>query len=209
MKTAKEYRAESKAALSGQWGMAILTYVIYGCIVGALSSTGIGSILLGGALMCGMAYVMTGIYRGRRIQIGDLFAGFSIPSFVATIGLYVKMIIFIFLWSMLFVIPGIVKAYSYAMAPYIMMDHPEMTGGEAITASKQLMAGKKWSLFCLQLSFIGWILLCILTLGILTLWVAPWMEAANAAFYESIKYEVPGYEEPGYEEPTYEEPIVY
>ena len=78
------------------------------------------------------------------------------------------------------------------MAPYILMDHPEMTGGEAITASKNLMKGKKWKLFCLEFSFIGWILLSILTFGILLLWIEPWMQAAMAAFYESIKDEVPG-----------------
>jgi len=77
------------------------------------------------------------------------------------------------------------------MAPYILADNPELSGNDAITASRKLMDGKKARLFCLDFSFIGWIILSVLTFGILFLWVGPWMEAARADFYESIKDEVP------------------
>ena len=89
-----------------------------------------------------------------------------------------------------FVIPGIIAVYKYSMAPYILMDHPEMTGGEAITASKNLMKGKKWKLFCVEFSFIGWCLLGALTFGIAYIWIGPYMQATMAAFYEDIKDEV-------------------
>ena len=75
------------------------------------------------------------------------------------------------------------------MVPYILRDHPEMTATEAINRSREIMNGRKWNLFCLQFSFIGWILLCGLTFGILTLWVYPYMQQAEANFYESIKDE--------------------
>lgn len=94
--------------------------------------------------------------------------------------------LYTFLWSLLFIIPGIIAVYKYAMAPFILAEHPEMKPSQAITASKQMMDGRKWELFCLELSFIGWCLLSVLTLGIGMLWVAPYMNVAVAVFYRDI-----------------------
>ena len=103
--------------------------------------------------------------------------------------------IYTFLWSLLFVIPGIYAAYGYAMTPYILQENPEMTANEAIGKSKELMDGNRWRLFCLEISFIGWSLLCVLfTLGIGFLWLSPYMEASFAAFYREIKAEKYGRE---------------
>lgn len=190
MKTCKEYRLEAKAALKNNWALAIVVVILFALAVGLVSTTFIGGIVLSGALMVGYAYAMIQFCRRGSFKIEDLIQGFRTDNFTATIGLYVKMMIYIFLWSLLFCIPGIVKSYAYSMAPYIMADHPEITGEQAITASKNLMQGKKGKLFCLHLSFIGWILLSCLTGGILFIWVAPWMEVAQARFYESIKDEV-------------------
>ena len=90
------------------------------------------------------------------------------------------------LWSLLFIIPGIIASYSYAMTGYILAEHPEMTASEAIEASKSMMTGNRWRLFCLQFSFIGWSILASLTLGIGNLWLNPYKEAAKAAFYREI-----------------------
>ena len=102
--------------------------------------------------------------------------------------------LFIFLWTLLFIIPGIVKAFSYAMTPYILDERPELSAGEAIDHSRAMMKGHKFDLFWLYLSFIGWGILCIFTLGIGLLWLAPYMETSAAAFYEDVKadYEVNG-----------------
>ena len=102
--------------------------------------------------------------------------------------------LFIFLWSMLFVIPGIIKTFSYAMTPYILEEHPELTANEAIDHSRAMMKGHKFDLFWLYLSFIGWAILCIPTLGIGLLWLVPYMQTAQASFYEDVKadYEVNG-----------------
>ena len=102
--------------------------------------------------------------------------------------------IFIILWSLLFLIPGIVKAFSYAMTPYILEENPELGANEAIDRSRAMMKGHKFDLFWLYLSFIGWFILCCLTLGIGFLWLTPYMETATAAFYEDVKadYEVNG-----------------
>ena len=97
----------------------------------------------------------------------------------------------ILLLALLFVIPGLIKSYSYAMTFYIMADNPGIDGNEAITRSRQMMDGNKWRLFCLDFSFIGWIILCMLTFGILFFYVGPYMEAAHAAFYQSLKGDEP------------------
>lgn len=94
--------------------------------------------------------------------------------------------LYIFLWSLLLIIPGIIASYSYAMTGYILAEHPEMTAGEAIAASKEMMSGNRWRLFCLHISFIGWALLCALTLGIGSLWLNPYENVAEAAFYREI-----------------------
>ena len=100
--------------------------------------------------------------------------------------------IFIFLWSLLLIVPGIVKAYAYAMTPYILVERPELSVNEAIGLSRRMMKGRKFDLFYLHLSFIGWALLCILTLGIGFLWLYPYMMTAQAAFYCDVKadYEI-------------------
>ena len=94
--------------------------------------------------------------------------------------------IYILLWSLLFIIPGIIASYSYAMTEYILADHPELSANEAISKSKQMMDGNKWRLFCLQFSFIGWSILCLLILGIGNLWLTPYKQAATAAFYREV-----------------------
>lgn len=94
--------------------------------------------------------------------------------------------LYILLWSLLFVIPGIVAGYSYAMTSYILSEHPELTADEAINISKQMMSGNRFRLFCLHLSFIGWELLCTLSLGIGHLWLTPYKQAATAAFYREV-----------------------
>ena len=95
--------------------------------------------------------------------------------------------IFIFLWSLLFIIPGIIKMFSYAMTPYILEENPELSAGEAIDRSRAMMKGHKFDLFWLWLSFIGWLILSLLTLGIGGLWLGPYQQTAYAAFYEDVK----------------------
>ena len=94
--------------------------------------------------------------------------------------------LYTFLWSLLFIIPGIIAAYSYAMTGYILAEDPELTAGEAISRSKEMMSGNRFRLFCLQFSFIGWEILSALTLGIGNLWLRPYKQAAVAAFYREI-----------------------
>ena len=104
------------------------------------------------------------------------------------------MSILIGLWSLLLLIPGIIKAFSYAMTPFIIEENPDLKASEAIHRSRMMMRGHKFDLFWLWLSFIGWGFLCLLTAGIGFIWLVPYMETAQAAFYEEVKadYELNG-----------------
>ncbi len=117
-------------------------------------------IIIGGAGKLGYAKFNLNLVDNKDAVFSDLFsqfdrlgAGFCM-NFLT--GLYIV------LWTLLFIIPGIIKSFSYAMAPYILAEHPEMTASEAITESRHMMDGNKWRLFCLDFSFIGWNLLCSL-----------------------------------------------
>ena len=99
--------------------------------------------------------------------------------------------LFVFLWSMLFIIPGIIKAFSYSMAPYIRADHPEYTWRQCLDESIRITNGHKMRIFLLELSFIGWYIVGALALGIGTLWVEPYMQASLASYYESIRDPMP------------------
>lgn len=142
--------------------------------------------ILGGVVQLGYTRFLLKQHDGQEHTFQDLFSQFDRfgAGFVqnALRGLYV------FLWSLLFIIPGIVKSYSYAMTPFIMAEHPELTASQAIDASKEMMDGYKGDLFMLRLSFIGWeILSILLTLGIGSLWLNPYMNAADAAFYRELQ----------------------
>ena len=183
---ARDYRHAAWNKLSGNWSTVVVAYLIYSLLLGVLSYTGIGSLLLGGVLAIGMCVITLQISRVGKSGIESIFDGFrkGLGNNIVA-GILVQ--IFTFLWALLFIIPGIVKSYSYAMTYYILADNPDMAPTDAITESRKMMDGNKWRLFCLDLSFIGWYLLSILTLGILALWISPYNMMARAEFYESLK----------------------
>lgn len=141
-------------------------------------------LVIGGATTLGYAAFNLDLVDGVDTNAGVIFsqyyrlgAGFCMQLLR---GIYVA------LWSLLFVIPGIVASYSYAMTPYILLENPGMGANEAIRISKEMMRGNKARLFCLQLSFVGWYILCAFTLGIGLLALRPYVEAAQAAFFREI-----------------------
>ncbi|MGQ0440558.1 DUF975 family protein, partial [Bacillus sp. B-TM1] len=120
--------------------------------------------------------------RIGRILRGDTEGSKFIKSFL----LYIVVNIYIFLWCLLFIIPGIIKSFSYAMTYFIINDHPEYSINQAITESRRMMDGHKMEYFILCLSFIGWFILSCITLGIGFLWLIPYFYTTSAAFYEEI-----------------------
>ena len=120
-------------------------------------------------------------------ELNELGAGFRGDWGNVVLVMFLKNL-FLALWTMLFIIPGIVKAYAYRMVPYILKEHPELSGTQAITLSRRMMKGHKGDAFVLDLSFIGWILLSALTFGILHLfYVGPYIEATNAELYKAVR----------------------
>jgi uncharacterized membrane protein len=204
-----QLRAKARALLGGKifetnWLMALVVLLIVGAIYGAASSFFVAGIIVYGPLYIGSSYVFLKLVRtGKAIKLEDTFTGFN--DFGNNLLLGFMQMLFISLWSLLFVIPGIIMTYAYSMSFYIKNDHPEYTWKECLKESKAMMKGNKWKLFCLDFSFIGWILLSFLTLGLGMLWVSPYMTAAKASFYNELKgEEIPFEFEP--EEAPVEEP---
>lgn len=141
-------------------------------------------LILGGVIQLGYCKFLLKQHDGQEYAVKDLFSQFDRFG----VGFLQRLLrnLYTFLWGLLLLIPGIVKSYSYAMTPFILADHPEMTAKQAIEASKEMMDGYKGDLFVLELTFLGWDLLCILTLGIGSLWLTPYKAAAEAAFYREL-----------------------
>lgn len=192
-----ELRAEARMALTDKWVMAAVATLVMGAVAGAASYIPVaGTILVALPVMYGFAIVMLNVFRGDEVNIGGLFDGFS--DFGRIVGTKLLQTIYTFLWTLLLVIPGIVKSYSYAMTDYILKDYPELSNNAAIEKSMAMMDGYKMKLFLLDLSFIGWAILCIFTFGIGLLFLQPYIQAAHAAFYEDLKAQLME-EEMGYE----------
>lgn len=156
--------------------------------------------VVGGAVQLGYARFNLNLIDQKPVAVANLFSEFN--RFGTAFSLRLLTTIYTVLWSLLFVIPGILAAYSYSMAHFILLENPDMTANDAIRESKELMYGNRWRLFCLEFSFIGWSFVCMfLTLGIGYLWLFPYMEASYAAFYREIYEEKYGKKE---QETTYD-----
>lgn len=142
-------------------------------------------LIIGSAVSVGYSKFNISLIDGNKPRLAQLFECFN--KWTTAVASRILTSIFITLWSLLFVIPGIIASFSYAMTPFVLAENPGMTATAAITESKILMQGNKWRLFCLELSFIGWYILGVLTFGIAYIWVIPYHQAAMAAFYRDIK----------------------
>lgn len=142
-------------------------------------------LIIGSGVSVGYAKLNLDIIDGGEASVGTVFSMFG--RWKTALWSRILIGIRVMLWSLLFVIPGIVASYSYAMVGFVLADHPEMSASEALAESKRIMRGNRWRLFCLNLSFIGWSFLCVFTFGIGYLWLLPYIQAANAAFYREVK----------------------
>ena len=198
MSKCKEFRRRARETLDhgifkGKWMYALLAVLIVSAIEACISMTIIGiivTIVIMGPLTYGLCKTWVTAIRNNneRVDLGNLFKGFS-ENFGRTFVANLLTWIFTFLWSLLLIIPGIIKTYAYSMTNYILVDDPNIEANAAITKSRKMMKGHKGKLFLLDLSFIGWYLLGLLCLGIGVFWVAPYHEVAKAHFYEELKAE--------------------
>lgn len=142
------------------------------------------SLICAGAFYISFVMISKKVYVGENVEVKNLFDGFK--DFTRAFLINLLQSIYTFLWALLFVIPGIVKAIAYSMSYFIAVDNPGLSANECITKSKEMMNGHKWDYFCLMLSYIGWLLLSVLTCGILLLWVAPKIHQASYLFYLNV-----------------------
>lgn len=194
--TRQEIKQKAKEQLgynifAQNWLYAVLLAFIYTAIISAVSSiAGIGSVavlVIAGPLGLGLSKMFLKQSRdGQVMNIGDLFKPFS-TDFKESFLLGLMSAIFVSLWSLLLVVPGVIKFLAYSMAFYIKADHPEYGWKQCLDESQIMMNGHKADLFVLALSFIGWEIVGVLCLGVGTFWVEAYQQAAYAQFYESIK----------------------
>ena len=177
--------------LRGKWGIAIPASLIYSLtfvIQKIPKAGGILTLVIAGPMMLGFSIFILRLSRGQDVRLENLFEGFK--NLGNSIGAYLLYLVFVFLWSLLLIIPGIVAAISYSMTFYIMADDSNIGPLEALRKSKAMMFGNKWKMLLMALRFIGWILLSILTLGIGFLWLFPYISVTYAKFYDDIKNSV-------------------
>lgn len=188
LKLNSELRAEARMALQGKWIMAALAAVIFSAVIGGLSMIpflGIFVALLTVPIAYGFAIVMLNVFKGEDVDFGVLFEGFQ--DYGRILGTKLLQGVYTFLWSLLLFIPGVIKHYSYAMTNYILKEEPEMRNNAAIERSMAMMDGYKMRLFMLDLSFIGWAILCLFTFGIGYFFLQPYIQVSHAAFYNDLK----------------------
>lgn len=179
--------------LRGNWEWAVilslLTAIIAGLIAGA--TKGIGSIIAG-LITAGYAFTFLDLVAGKKETnyFSAMFSAFTNSRLLPVFLTWLLQTIFVLLWTILLIVPGIIKALAYSQAFFIAKDMVdsgrEVQATEAITKSKQLMDGHKWEFFVLQLSFLGWAILCIFTCGIGFLWLRPYMQTTNALYYRQL-----------------------
>ena len=194
MNNSSTIRGFARESLSGNWLNAVLAYLIILGITSVVSTLQVVTWIILGSLTYGLYLYYIVLVREKAGDFNLLFKAFSFSGqnlglFGKTLGSYLLVSLYVFLWTLLLIVPGIIAAYSYRMVFYILIDNPEIGVSEALRQSKKMMYGYKSKLFCLDLSFIGWGLLCILTFGIGILWLSPYMLTSQTIFYEELQKE--------------------
>ncbi|MGG1572276.1 DUF975 family protein [Fictibacillus sp. NRS-1165] len=208
----REIKKEALVALENKWGFAVLLAFLLGIFTVFLPNV-IDFFVLGGVdefngatrsvwadifsliitgivypISIGFNWVFLSLIRREPQQVKSMFQPFlDIGTFLKIIGTSILVGIFTMLWTLLLIVPGIIKGLAYSQTFYVLKDNPGISMTGAITESRRLMDGYKWKYFLLQLSFIGWILLALATFGIGFLWLIPYITASSAEFYNEIR----------------------
>lgn len=219
--SSKNIRAMAREALAGKWKIAAVATLVYFIAImlpttilnvffgGELGYSGLSSLysfIVTGPFTVGYSMFCLSLFRNQEIEVAQIFYGFE--RFIKAFGLCFMMGLFVTLWAILFIIPGIIAAYRYSQAFLIMIDHPEYGIMQCLAESKRLMTGNKMKLFCLEFSFFGWAILAMIPAMILGgivgvtgqsvlvtelaeyvgsiafIWLSPYMSVASVAFYE-------------------------
>ncbi|MDY0294517.1 MAG: DUF975 family protein [Acholeplasmataceae bacterium] len=187
MKSSRELRHQAWDQLRKSYWMVFVVTLIVAALPAA-SSIAVVGFIIAGPLLVGQAIYLIDMVEtnsdGKKIEL--VIEGFK-KSFVNSFLAMLLVGVFTFLWSLLFIIPGIIKYYAYAMTPFIIAEDPEIDAMAAIAKSQEMMRGHKMELFILQFSFIGWYLLAALTFGVGFIFLLPYVKTAEANFYVELR----------------------
>ncbi len=179
-------REKFRATRSTNIGVYVL-FLVASSIAAAVTF-GFGAILILPPMLIGLYIYFLGAWRNEAPPFEALFSGFR--QYTQSLATVFLMGLFTFLWSLLFLIPGIIKSFSYSMAPYLAADYPDISASQALKVSNAITKGHKMDIFVMQLSFIGWSMLSGLTFGILMiLFVGPYMQLSMAGLYDALLQE--------------------
>lgn len=192
MKSLSAYRETAWNSLSGNWGSAAVLTLVYFVVVSVVSLIDVTSGLITVLLTAPMIYsyeiiFLDNLRSGKAFDVQVLFGDYN--DYLRITGTYLLMCLYIALWSLLLVIPGIIKSISYSQTLFILRDEPTLKYDGAIERSMAMMQGHKMDYFLLILSFIGWYILGIVSFGIGFLWINPYITRALVIFYEDLKSE--------------------
>jgi uncharacterized membrane protein len=182
--SSNQLKDEALLKLQGNWANPIVAILVVGVIMGASSIIPLSGLLIGGPFALGMAAFFQKISRNIPVEIGNIFDGFK--KFGNAIGAYILILVIVILGIVLLIVPGIIAALALSQTYYIMNDNPEMSITDAMQKSHEMMKGHRGEFFLLNLSFIGWALLCILTLGLGFFVLAPYVSTTNAIYYNYL-----------------------
>lgn len=178
-------KQRAKEQIRGNIGILIVILLVTGLLAAVANWTVVLSLVITPSLMLAMADIYLRLSDGISPQFADLFARFS--DFWAALKVMLLSGVYTFLWSLLLVIPGIVKALAYSQVYFILAENSGLSAKEVLRRSEAMMIGHKAEYFMLNLSFIGWMILGPFTFGILYLWVIPYYEATMANYYRDLK----------------------
>ena len=192
MRTNQEFKDAALASLQDNWTSIVLAAIICLLILGGVSIIPrVGDLIyifVGLPLAFGWSIAVLRFVRGEKQEVvSNMFDVFK--DYKRFLGTSLLQMLFICLWTLLLIVPGIMKSYSYAMTPFLMHDNPNLSYMEALKKSEQMMYGHRWDLFMLHLSFIGWILLSCITFGLGFFFLMPYMGTATVEFYNDLKSE--------------------
>jgi uncharacterized membrane protein len=181
--------------LKGKWGTGAAITFVQLLIAGLFAGLGqiqsiqfippFANIFIIPVLNMGIFIVYVSLIKNNTFVFGEIFSGFKI--YLKALGVYWWMMLWTFLWFLLLIIPGIIKAISYSQAIFIIADNPNVRIRDALKISMKMTDGYKTDIFVMGLSFIGWALLSVLTLFIGLFWLVPYINATYAAMYFRLK----------------------
>lgn len=203
MKTNSELRQVAKATMKGNWGMGIVVCLVGGLLMSLVSipqvvageESILGNLLYVAAMIFFGYPLIYGVYyfaflrfsRIGELKVENIFGIFNSTYYLKTVCVALLTAIYTFLWTLLLIVPGVIKGLSYFLAPYILIDNPELTADQAICRSMEMMKGHKMDLFLITLGYVGLSILSMFLLFIPMLWLVPYYLTVYAKFYEEVK----------------------